>query len=256
MDSELNAVVLAAGKGTRLGSLTADAPKPMLDICGRPLIEHIVRHLAGCGVRRLGVNLCTMGDQIRDHLGDGSRFGVSVHYSEEAELRGTAGALPAFLPWLGDAEDLLVVYGDILTDQDPRELFALRRRHDAFASLLVHKRLGSNSFLALDDNGRIESFVERPDTAMRERLAASGVGFYVNSAVQVLSRRSLSYICESGAFDLPRDVYMPNVHSEALYALPLQGKRVAIDSDARYRLAIEMVARGSSTRFKEGSSNE
>ena len=237
-----HAIILAAGKGTRLGHLTETRPKPMLDLHGQPLIERIIRHLASCGLRKIGINLCTMGEQIQAYLGDGSQLGVEIHYSIENELRGTAGSLPAFRGWLGDAEDVLVVYGDILTDQALQPLLDRQRSESAYATLLVHQRQGSNSFLLLDDRGRIVDFVERPDESERARLLASGQTFYVNSALQILSRRALDDIANSAAFDLPRDLYIPRLKSERIFALPLTGRRVAIDSEARYQQALEMLA--------------
>jgi NDP-sugar pyrophosphorylase family protein len=237
-----HAIILAAGKGTRLGHLTETRPKPMLDLHGQPLIERIIRHLASCGLRKIGINLCTMGEQIREHLGKGSRLGVEIHYSIESELRGTAGSLPAFRNWLGATESFLVIYGDILTDQPLQPLLDLHHRQSAYATLLVHERQGSNSFLLLDGAGRIVDFVERPDEIERGRLLASGQRFYVNSALQILSRRALDDIAHSAAFDLPRDLYIPRLASEGIFALPLTGRRVAIDSEARYQQALEMLA--------------
>ena len=237
-----HAIILAAGKGTRLGALTETRPKPMLDLHGQPLIERIIRHLASCGVRKIGINLCTMGEQIRQHLGDGSRLGVEISYSIEDTLRGTAGSLPAFRDWLGNAEDVLVIYGDILTDQDLLPLQELHQREAAFATLLVHQRQGSNSFLLLDAGGRVSDFIERPSESEREALLATGQQFYVNSALQILSRRALDEIANSAAFDLPRDLYIPRLANERIFALPLSGRRVAIDSEDRYHQALAMVA--------------
>ena len=237
-----HAIILAAGKCTRIGALTETRPKPMLDLHGQPLIAHILRHLAGCGLHKIGINLCTMGAQIQEYLGDGSQLGVEIHYSIESELRGTAGSLPAFRNWLGEAEDVLVIYGDILTDQPLQPLLDLHQRESAYATLLVHERQGSNSFLLLDDSGRITDFVERPDDAERARLLDSGRHFYVNSALQILSHRALDGIADSAAFDLPRDLYIPRLKAERIFALPLTGRRVAIDSEARYHQALEMLA--------------
>ena len=87
------AMLLAAGHGRRLGSLTDELPKPMLPIGGRPLIEHTVIQLASAGIREVMVNLHRRGDVIQAYFGDGQRFGLQIHYSHEPQLLGTAGAI-------------------------------------------------------------------------------------------------------------------------------------------------------------------
>ena len=74
------AMLLAAGSATRLGALAGEIPKPMLEIGGRPLIEHTVRQLARLGVTDLVINLHRHGDALREHFGDGSRFGLRIQY--------------------------------------------------------------------------------------------------------------------------------------------------------------------------------
>jgi len=78
------AMILAAGRGLRMRPLTETTPKPLLRVCGAPLIEHHVNALARGGIRDIIVNLCWLGAQIRDYLGDGARYGVSIRYSDEA----------------------------------------------------------------------------------------------------------------------------------------------------------------------------
>ena len=110
------ALLLAAGRGERMRPLTDRTPKPMLRVAGAPLIEHHVRALARAGIRRIAVNLCWLGEQIREHLGDGGRFGVAIRYSEEAPRALEAGggivrALPLLAPG-----PFAVISGDVFTD--------------------------------------------------------------------------------------------------------------------------------------------
>jgi N-acetyl-alpha-D-muramate 1-phosphate uridylyltransferase len=114
----MKAMILAAGRGERMGTLTATQPKPLLVIGGRPLIEHHVVRLAACGIDEIVINLSYRGTQIREHLGSGSRFGVSIAYSEEGEPPlETAGGIVHALPLLGLAPFLLV-NSDVFTDFD------------------------------------------------------------------------------------------------------------------------------------------
>lgn len=114
----MKAMILAAGRGERMGALTAAQPKPLLAIGERALIEHHIARLAASGIRQLVINLSYRGSQIRDRLGDGSRFGVSIAYSEEGEPPlETAGGIVQALPLLG-AEPFLLVNADVYTQLD------------------------------------------------------------------------------------------------------------------------------------------
>jgi N-acetyl-alpha-D-muramate 1-phosphate uridylyltransferase len=115
-------MILAAGRGERMGALTAMQPKPLLMVGHRSLIEHHVVRLAASGVDELVVNLSYRGSEIRERLGDGSRFGVSIEYSEEGEPPlETGGGIVRALPLLG-AHPFLVVNSDVYTDFDFRLL--------------------------------------------------------------------------------------------------------------------------------------
>ncbi|UCJ18262.1 nucleotidyltransferase family protein [Pseudomonas sp. MM211] len=119
----MKAMILAAGKGERLRPLTLHTPKPLVRAAGVPLIEYHVRALARAGFTELVVNHAWLGQQIEDYLGDGERYGVSIHYSPEGEPLETGGGIFKALPLLGD-EPFVVVNGDIFTDYD----FAKLRR--------------------------------------------------------------------------------------------------------------------------------
>jgi MurNAc alpha-1-phosphate uridylyltransferase len=129
----MRAMILAAGKGERLRPLTLHTPKPLLRAAGVPLIEYHVRALARGGFSELLINHAWLGQQIEDYLGDGSRFGLCIRYSAEAEPLETGGGIFNALPLLGDAP-FLVVNGDIFTDYD---FASLRRAMDTQAHLVL-----------------------------------------------------------------------------------------------------------------------
>ena len=115
-------MLLAAGRGERMGTLTATQPKPLLTIGDRALIEHHIVRLAASGIHELVINLSYRGSEIRKRLGDGSRFGVSIAYSEEGEPPlETGGGIVHALPLLG-REPFLLVNSDLYTDFDFRVL--------------------------------------------------------------------------------------------------------------------------------------
>ncbi|HMK87549.1 MAG TPA: nucleotidyltransferase family protein [Steroidobacteraceae bacterium] len=129
------AMILAAGRGERMRPLTDHTPKPLLEVRGKPLIDYHVERLARAGIARLVVNLCWLGSMIRDHLGDGSRYGVRIDYSEEAPQALEAGggifrALSLLKPGA-----FLVVNGDVFTDH-PLASVALASDRDSHIVLV------------------------------------------------------------------------------------------------------------------------
>ncbi|MBL6749189.1 MAG: nucleotidyltransferase family protein [Nevskia sp.] len=112
----MRAMILAAGRGERLRPLTDHLPKPLLAVRGRALVEHHILGLAAAGIRELVVNLGWLGQTLREHLGEGSRYGVRIAYSEEGwPALETGGGVHRALPLLGPGPFLLV-NGDVYTD--------------------------------------------------------------------------------------------------------------------------------------------
>jgi len=109
-------MILAAGRGERLRPITDTVPKPLLRVRGQPLIERHVLGLARAGMERIVINLAWLGSQIREYLGEGSRYGVPIVYSEEQpQALETAGGIFRALPYL-DPGPFAVVNGDIYTN--------------------------------------------------------------------------------------------------------------------------------------------
>ena len=113
----MKAMILAAGKGTRLAPLTDAVPKPMLLLAGKPLIQWQVEGLARAGVTEIIINLHHLGDQISDHLGDGATYGLQITYSVEAQLLETGGGIVKALPHF-EGEPFWLLNGDVWTDFD------------------------------------------------------------------------------------------------------------------------------------------
>ncbi|WP_333985066.1 N-acetylmuramate alpha-1-phosphate uridylyltransferase MurU [Ectopseudomonas khazarica] len=181
----MKAMILAAGKGERLRPLTLHTPKPLVRAAGVPLIEYHLRALAAAGFGELVINHAWLGQQIEDHLGDGSRFGVSIRYSPEGEPLETGGGIFKALPLLGD-EPFLVVNGDIFTDY-------------AFAQL--RKPLAGLAHLVLVDN---PAHHPQGDFLLAGGQVSDGQGTgerLTYSGLAVLSPQ-LFEGCEPGAFKL------------------------------------------------------
>jgi len=234
----VKALVLCAGRGTRLGELTRHRPKPLLPIDGTPLVGYSLRLLAAHGIDDVAINLHYLADQVEAALGDGSDYGLRIHYEREPEPLGTAGAIANLSDFFSDATDVLVVYGDLVFDEDLSSLVDHHRRVRADATLLVHQRSRSNSVLDMDEEGRIVRFQERPP-----RWEASGP-VWVNSGCQVLRQGLIEKLPARRPLDLPRDVYVPMVEELRLFGHPIRGYRIAVDSPRRYEQAIADVRAG------------
>ena len=115
----MKAMILAAGLGKRMRPLTDHTPKPLLKVAGRYLIEFHIERLASSGIKDIVINTHWLGEQLPEALGDGSRWGVRLHYLKEDVLLETAGGIQAALPLLGDGKQpFLVVNGDVYTEMD------------------------------------------------------------------------------------------------------------------------------------------
>jgi len=159
----MRAMVLAAGLGTRLRPVTRSVPKPMVPVLNRPVMEHIVGLLAQHGFEDVIANVHWFPDVIRDHFGDGSKFGVKLAYSFEEELLGTAGGVRQASHFFDD--DFLVISGDAMTDIDLSAMREFHRSHGGIATLATRRVADTSEFgvVITDEEGRIQGFQEKPD---------------------------------------------------------------------------------------------
>jgi GTP:adenosylcobinamide-phosphate guanylyltransferase len=122
------AVIMAGGRGMRLGDLTSNTPKPMLKVAGRPILERLILHLVGFGISRIFLSVHYLAEVIQEHFGDGSRFGCRIEYLHEDQPLGTGGAL-SLLPEIPE-HPVLVCNGDLVTQAD---IDAMIRFHETEA---------------------------------------------------------------------------------------------------------------------------
>ncbi|MHB8381234.1 MAG: nucleotidyltransferase family protein [Candidatus Binataceae bacterium] len=161
------AVLLAAGRGTRLGALTADTPKPLLEVAGVPLIEHIVRALAEAGVRRFIIVTGYLGAQVEAWCAGFAteNSGIEIAPFAQGELNGTAGAILAARPKLADQRSFIFGWGDVLMDRANYSRFVARAAENDFDLLLAANRMkdpwrGAAVYLSADLH--VERLVEKP----------------------------------------------------------------------------------------------
>lgn len=194
------AVILSAGLGTRLGSLTRDLPKVMVPIAGKPMLEHHVDWLKRFGVEEFYLNLHYLPEAITGYFGDGSRWEVRISYFHEAELRGTAGSLHGFRDCLD--ETFLVQYGDVFSRLDLARLARFHRERRAAASLVVHpsSHPHDSDIVEVNSEGRIRNLHHKPGDDRFGNLGNAGAYLLEPSVLESLGP-------EGVAEDFCRDLF-------------------------------------------------
>lgn len=185
------AVVMAGGRGERLRPITDHTPKPMIKVAGRPILERIVLHLVGFGIRRIFLSVNYLSHVIEDHFGDGSRLGCRIEYLREDKPLGTGGAL-SLMP-ARPTEPLLVLNGDLLTEFDVGNLLAFHSRGDYVATMGVHEYVQNIPFGVLEvADGRLLSIREKP-----------AVTYPTNAGIYVLNPELLERVPCNTMYTIP-----------------------------------------------------
>jgi NDP-sugar pyrophosphorylase family protein len=195
----MNAMVLAAGLGTRLGDLGTVTPKALLSIGGRPLLARHLEHLAEAGVERVVVNAHHLAGQVEKFVA-AWRGPPEVVCSVEPRLLGTAGAVRRMLPSL-EPGPFLVLYGDVIVEEGLAPLVETHRRAQPSATLAVHEEASAEGkgVLETDEEGRVTRFIEK---------GAHGAGpFLVNSGIYVLESDLVAELPPDVACDFGHDVF-------------------------------------------------
>ncbi|CAG7646659.1 sugar phosphate nucleotidyltransferase [Paenibacillus allorhizosphaerae] len=158
----MKAVIMAGGKGTRLRPLTCHVPKPMVPLTGRPCMEYIIDLLKTHGISDIAVTVQYLPDVIRDYFGDGSEFGVRLHYFEETAPLGTAGSVKNAESFLD--ETFIVISGDALTDFDLTDAVRFHRHNRSLSTLVLTQAEHPLEYgvVMTDPEGRIIRFLEKP----------------------------------------------------------------------------------------------
>jgi NDP-sugar pyrophosphorylase family protein len=160
----MRAMILAAGFGSRLWPLTVDRTKPAVPFLNKPLIVYSVEYLRRFNITEMVVNLHHEGESVRHALGTGESFGTRIHYSEEAEIWGTSGALDHARHWFTDST-FVVMNGKVITDLDLSAALETHRARKALATLVLKENIKHERFsiVLLDKAGNIERFAGFPE---------------------------------------------------------------------------------------------
>jgi NDP-sugar pyrophosphorylase family protein len=197
----MKAVILAAGKGTRMGELTQELPKPMLPVEGKPILEHIIGGLKSAGITRICLITGWKAEVIESHFGDGSAFGVEIVYRRQEIQDGTGRASLPAREYVGE-DDFLLTYGDILVRPQTYADMVQRYGEGNFAGLLTVtegedvKKGGINFF---DENFCLTQLVEKPSQAQLDALKADGTlkdgdPVWYNAGVYIFNAEAFEYM--------------------------------------------------------------
>lgn len=184
-------LIMAGGKGTRLRPHTENCPKPMLEVGGKPMLEHIIERAVADGFKSFVISLHYLGHMIEDHFGDGSHYGVRIEYLREENPLGTAGCL-SLLRATPECP-FIVTNGDVLTDIHYNEFLDFHIRHEASGTMAVRQHEIQNQFGVVRTKGvEIEGFEEKP--VYRSN---------VNAGIYVLNPGTLKLLAREQHCDMP-----------------------------------------------------
>ncbi len=198
--SQMKAVILAGGEGTRLRPLTSNQPKPMMPVANRPMMEHIVRLLAEHGFDDIVVTVAFLANHIRTYFGDGSDFGVRMRYATEDSPLGTAGSVRNAADELD--ETFLVISGDVLTDIDLSAFVKAHRSTGATGSIALKRVDDPVEFgiVITHEDGSIERFLEKPTWGQV-------FSDTINTGIYVLEPEVFDFIPKGEVIDFSGDVF-------------------------------------------------
>lgn len=225
----MRAIVLSAGYGTRLWPLTEDRTKPAIPILGKPLVGYVAEYLARYGIDEIVVNLHHRPESVRRALGDGSRFGVELHYVEEPEILGTSGALDNTREFF-EQDTFVVVNGKIITDIDLNAALETHRKTNAIATLVLLPNARRERFSVVKtEDGRITGFGGMPVEG------ETGPAPLMFTGIHILEPRIFDYIPRGVFSDSVINVYPPAMaKGETIAAHVASGKWRELSTLKRY----------------------
>ncbi|AFZ43222.1 Nucleotidyl transferase [Halothece sp. PCC 7418] len=248
----MKAMILAAGKGTRVRPITYTIPKPLIPILQKPVMEFLLELLRQHGFDEIMVNVSHLAHEIESYFRDGQRFGVDIAYSFEGrivdgelvgEALGSAGGIRRIQDFNKFFDDTFVVLcGDALIDLDLTEALRQHKEKGAIATVITkdvpREKVSSYGVVVTDDNNRITAFQEKP--SVDEALSTK-----INTGIYILEPEVIDYIPPDQVYDLGSDLFPKLVAKGApFYAIPMDFQWVDIGKVPDYWHAIRGVLSG------------
>jgi len=211
----MKAMILAAGKGTRVRPLTYDLPKPMIPVLGKPVMAYLIEHLRKHGVTEIMVNVSHLHEKIEEYFGEGEQFGVQIGYSFEGYTKedgevvavpiGSAGGMKKIQEFGGFFDDTTIVLcGDALIDLDLKAALLEHRRKGAVASVITREvpwdKVSSYGVVVTDQTGRITQFQEKP----KQEEALSN---FISTGIYIFEPEVIDLIPSGVEFDIGSQLF-------------------------------------------------
>jgi mannose-1-phosphate guanylyltransferase len=218
----MKAMILAAGRGTRVRPITNDIPKPMIPLIQKPVLESILEHLKNNGINEIIINTSYLSTQIEQYFGNGSRFGVQIAYSFEGEKLdnelvpkaiGSAGGMKKIQDETGFFDDtFLVLCADALIDLDIQKVLEVHKQKKSIATIALKnvskKDVSKYGIVKLNDQDKILSFQEKPDIK-------KAVSTLANTGIYIFEPEIFDFIPSNVEYDIGGDL-LPDIVSKEL----------------------------------------
>jgi mannose-1-phosphate guanylyltransferase len=254
----MKAMILAAGKGTRVRPITYVIPKPMIPLIRKPIMEFLIEQLKSYGVQEIVVNTSHLAPLIEEYFRDGDRFGVQMAYSFEGQLVegqlegmavGSAGGMKRIQDFSGFFDETFAVLcGDALVDVDFSQALLFHRSHNAIATLVLREvpphDVSKYGVVQTDASGRITQFQEKP-------TPEEAVSTMVNSGIYLFEPEIFNYIPSGVEFDIGGQLLPQLVLAgQNIFGIALPFTWVDIGSVPDYWEATRLVLRGGVAGFR------
>jgi len=220
--------IFSAGYGRRLAPFTDITPKPLMPILNTPAIVYNIALLASMGIKEIGINLCHLGSQIRDYLGNGEDFGVRFYYSQEPEMLGTGGGIKHAEMFFD--ETTIILNGDVLIDLRIHELLAAHKKTSAIATMVLRHDAEQEKFGTLGINEK-----QKVVRILEQQTSEDEIKSYMFCGAQIIEPEFLNYLPEKKISCIVRDGYQIMLQeAEGLYAFIHQGCWADTGTPERY----------------------
>ncbi|MFQ5976002.1 MAG: bifunctional sugar-1-phosphate nucleotidylyltransferase/acetyltransferase [Candidatus Hydrothermarchaeales archaeon] len=236
----MKAVILAAGRGTRLEPVTSDLSKCMLPLVGKPILEHILNSVKDVGIEEAIIIVGYMKEKIKDHFGDGSNLGLNLEYIDQVEMEGTAHAIG-----LANVDtDFLVLNGDTLISS--ADINNIVKNHETAATIGVRKVEDPSNYGVVEiDNGKVKAIVEKPKEFV-SNLANAGIYVFSPKIFNAIKRTKKS---ERGEYEITSSIEILIKEGEAIKGVELLGRWSDIGNPWNYLDSNQEILKEMDTRI-------
>jgi len=226
------ALILAGGEGIKMRPFTYELPKTMLPVGGRPILDHIIELLRSYDIRDIHVAIGHLGDKIKEHFGDGSKFGVRINYLEEKKKSGTGGAVKSALPVMG-SEPFLLLWGDVLIDIDLNDFIEFHLEKSPVLSIALTSVSDPTDYGAVRMHG--DDIVEYSEKPKKSR----SMSHLVSAGVHVIDPKIADYLPNKTNFTIEREVIPKLIFQNKIKGYFFEGKWFDVGTPDIYQRAIK-----------------